>query len=538
MGIQRKEYPVPMEEVRQEKVPYNNLAAAVGHKDGENLNYTFERRQDANGENIYAKKREGFASLSAMGSADTKVGRGIYSWRRSASTVDELFAALDNATNTRLYKDVSGTLTVQQITGSDILLTTGKTVRFVPVFAYDGSTTTEQLYVFTGFDDMRKYNGSAWAVSTAGAPLSGSSDRAMYAVFHNNILFAAGTANNPNRLFMSDVGKPETFTAGNAIDFPGEITGLVSFAQFVVVFTRDSISLVWGFEPTQIQVSHQNRGVVPKYSKVGCDAPMSIAQVGDWLYFWNKDRFYRFNTAEIQEVAYPKLQGTIATIVKTASSCFAASSFRDRYYCAIVYSTGSVNNRIAVYDPSVDEWVLHSAPPVHSLALYRASADAAPDLLFVTNDGTSRTQKVYKYNAVSTPIDTLDGSTTASITFQYTSEHLEHGDRHLLKKAKYLFWTTKGLGSTATMDIQVSSDYGEYENIMEHTMTSGGFILDQSHLDRDALGGGTLSKETVRKLRTPASRTVSVRFKDTQAIAQTELYSFDFLLSPKKLKTT
>jgi hypothetical protein len=538
MAVLRRQVRVPEAEISPVKLPYNNLAAVASHDSGANLNFTYETRTDANGQIIYPRERKGIGSLSVLGGASTQVGRGIASWRKSSATTDSLFCALDDTSNTKLYLNSGGTLTVQQISAADINLTTGKDVYFVPVAAFDGATTTESLFTFTGFDDVRKYNGTTWSVSTAGAPLSGSNTRGMYAAVYRNMLMVARTQNNPNRLWISDVGKPETFTAGNQLDFPGEITGLFVFENFLLVFTRNSIHMLAGSQPADIVVSSAHRGVVTKGLGTGTDSHKSIARIGGWVYFWNRDRVFRFNTGVIEEVAYAKGRATLQDVVSTNSSLFAGIAYEGRYYISLVYSSGSVNNRVLIYDPrpEVDDWVLHASPKVQSFTTYRATQDATPSLVFVSNDNTSRTQKVYTYDSTTTPSDVWDGSTTNTITFQYTSEHLSFGDSHLIKKPRYIWFNTKAIG-VAPITIQAAADRGSYSNLVIFNMTAGGFILGTSKLGQAKLGAPSLSETTVKRIPLRASRTLSVRAYTTQAVAQAEFYDFDLQLIPKKLKT-
>jgi hypothetical protein len=123
------------------------------------------------------------------------------------------------------------------------------------------------------------------------------------------------------------------------------------------------------------------------------------------------------------------------------------------------------------------------------------------------------------------------------ITFQYTTQHLDHGDSHLIKKHKYVFFNTKGVGHSAEMTIAASIDYGAYSDLISFSMDPGGFTLDTSILDTGSLGGGQISLTDVKRISLPASRTISFRATDTQATAQSELYDFDIQVIPKKLKT-
>jgi len=530
MGLSRPQVQVPDAEIPTIKKSFRNLSTIASHEDGAQLNFTYEYRADINSEDpnteiVYVKKREGITALSSVSVANTNVGRGIFSWRKSSATTDSLFYALDDTTDTKIYLDSSGTgSSVRTLTGI-----TGKDIYFVPVAAFDGSTTTEKLFVLTtGVTQV--YDGSSWA-NASSTPLQ----TAKLGAFYKNMFFAV-TTGNANRVNISDVGKPDTFTAGNAIDVPGAITALRQLGQFLVVFTANSIHLISGSQPSDIVVSAANRGLIGKHQTIGTDSQRSVKEIQGYLYFWNKDRLFRFNTSIVEEVAYDKLRETLGTVVKSVGNIFAAENFNNRYYISLTYSSGSVNNRVLMYDPHINDFSLHTVSGVQSFTLHRSSTNAVPTLVFVTNSDTSRVQKVYTYNGSTSPIDTYDGSTTATIAFQYSSEHLPFGDPHMLKRFRYLFFNTKAIGSTATAKVQISIDRSGYNDVFSYTMSAPGFTLGTSRLNADSLGGSNISTTTVSRIRPSVCRTISIRFYDIQSAGQTELYDFDLEYQPKKLK--
>lgn len=539
MGMIPRRVTVPDQEVAPTKVPYRNLAAIASHDDGVNLNFTYEFRSDVDGTNVYVKKREGITILSSLASASTQVGRGIFSWRKSSATTDTLLYALDDTTDTKIYTDSSGTgSAAKTLTGI-----TGKNIYYVPVSAFDGTTTTEKLFIFnTGVTQI--YDGSTFSNATA-TPLQ----TASLGIFYRNMLVAV-TTGNANRINFSDVGKPDTFTTGNALDFPSAITGLYVYENSLLVFTRNSIYTVIGSQPNEIVLSGSTRGMLQKGVPAGTDSHRSIARVGDWVYFWNRDRIFRYNTVDLQEVAYPKLQKTLGTVVKTSSSSFAGIGFNGRYYLAVVYSTGTTNNAVLVYDPRaddlgrpIDEYVLHTSPWVASFTTYRSGVNSVPQLVFDTNSATSRKEKAYIYNGSTTPLDNVTASSTSTITFQYTTQFLDHGDGHFIKKVRYVFFRTKGIGVTATSQLKIGVDFGGFTTVLNWMMDSGGFILDEGGtsgagiLDTTAVTDASYSITDVKRLQLPDSRSVALQFYDVQQAGQTELYDFDLQLVPKKLKT-
>lgn len=530
MGVRQPQVNVPDAEIPTLKKSFRNLAAIASNEDGAQLNFRYEYRADVNSEDpnaeiVFAKKREGIAALSVVSVASTHVGRGLFAWRKSSATTDTLLYALDDGTDTKIYIDSSGTGSASRTLAG----ITDKDIYFVPVAAFDGSTTTEKLFVITtGVAQI--YDGSSWANSTS-TPLA----TAKLAAFYKNMMFAV-TTGNANRVNISDVGKPDTFTSGNAIDFPGAITGLRQLGQFLVVFTANSIHLISGSQPSDIVVSSANRGVVSKHQTIGADSQRSVQEVLGWLYFWNKDRIFRFNTQTVEEVAYDKMRETFGTVVKSVSNIFAGQNFNNRYYLSVTYSTGTTNNRVICYDPHVDNYSMDTVSNVHSFTTYRSSTNAVPSLVYVSNSATSRTQKVYTYNGSTTPLDVYDGSTSTSIAMQYTSEHMSFGDPHMLKRFRYLYFSTKAIGSSATAKFQLSVNRSGFSDAVSFTMSAPGFTLGTSRLNVDSLSGATLSTTNVSRIRPSVCLTLATRFYDTQSNGQTEFYDFDLEYQPKKLK--
>lgn len=528
---------VPEQEVAPVKIPYRNLAAVASQEDGMNLNFTYEIRSDANGVNVYTKKREGITIVSSLSGAGTQVGRGIYSWRRSADTNDKLIFALDAAGTTTLYVDESGVATTTAVS-----FASSNDVHFVPVSSFDGSTTVESLYCFNGANAVKQWTGANTTTTWTTTASSGVSDvfaTGTYGAFYKNMLVVARTSSNKNRVYFSGVGTPNVFTAGNSLDFPSEITWLQVFEGSLLIFTKNSIYQVVGSQPNEIVVSNSTRGLIQKGLPVGTDSGRSVARVGDWLYFWNQDRVWRYNTVELQEVAYPSFQKTLGSVVKTSSAQFAGAELNGKYYLSIVYSTGTANNAVVVYDPrkEINTWVLHTAPWVHSFTKYRSGANAVPQLAFVTNSATSRTAKAYIYNGSTVPLDNTSVSTTVAITYQYTSQFLDFGDAHYIKRPRYIFFRTKGVSSLANAILKAAQDGGGFSTVLNFTMTSGGFVLDSSLLDTDALSDGNYTITDVKRLALPSSRSLAIQLYDVNEAAQTEFYTFDLQIIPKKLKT-
>jgi hypothetical protein len=333
-----------------------------------------------------------------------------------------------------------------------------------------------------------------------------------------------------NRATFSNVQAPDTHVAANALDFPAKLMTLAVMGNTCMLFTRDKIYPVMGNQPNDIKSI--NRGDTP-----GTDSPRSLVRIGDYVYYWSGDRIYRYNGALVEEVAYPKLRLTAGSIVKTVSSQFAGATLNNKYYLAITYSTGTANNAVLVYDPRFDEYVLHSAPWVYSFHTTRATADSPKTLIFCTNSAASRIEKLYIYNGTTTPADTTTGTTTVAITFKYSTTNLDHGDSHLIKKNKYLFFNTKALGPTAILSIKASPDYGTFGTVLDVAMSAPGFVLDTNKLDIDKLVDTNYSLTDVKRLTLPASRTIAIQFTDTHAIGRTEIYDFDLQIIPKKLKT-
>jgi hypothetical protein len=152
MGLMPRQVSVPEQEVTPTKIPYKNLASVASHDDGAQLNFYYEQRSDmgiqtTNGEPcVFVKKREGItAHTSVLAGASTQVGRGSAAWRPSSVTTDFNLVALDDGTDTCLYLDVAGVLTLCKNGATTIKLTKNKDVYFVPVSTFDGTTTTQGL---------------------------------------------------------------------------------------------------------------------------------------------------------------------------------------------------------------------------------------------------------------------------------------------------------------------------------------------------------------------------------------------------------
>jgi hypothetical protein len=207
-------------------------------------------------------------------------------------------------------------------------------------YSHDGSTWTE-----LGEAD---FDGSA-----------GDFPRAAFLAVHHQRMFAANVWNSsdvrfPSAVYWSEVDDPETWESTSFIDFSpesgAEITGLVQYAESLVVFTRSTVQMLTGKSPLSFA-----RFVLEQ--QLGTDAPGTIVSVGGQLIFFDpRTGVWAFDGAGFVEVDEP-----ISVYLRTGINfsnrhkCVAWFS-GNRYYLSVPWGASTTPSRTFVRDMRTGAW--------------------------------------------------------------------------------------------------------------------------------------------------------------------------------------
>lgn len=495
---------------------FKNFASIAGTNEGDLVNFTFEYRVDNGDANIFIKKIPGYSALGDDKGSYGALGNGIYT---NSSSTQELFVVFNGAANSDIYKLVSGAWTAQS----------RSLTKDVDGYFVQYKTT---LYYTNGTDAIQKYNGSSWSSLAVGSPYSGATTVAKYVIEYENMLILARTSTNKNRLWISEVGTPETATT--TFDFPTEITGVHKLGTFFVVTTTYETYIMSGASPSTMVRRR-------KLDSIGCVSNRSMAEVSSdtgikELYFVASDNSVRaFNGETSRRVGYNDLQNWFPSINRGQLSSTAGIFYKGVYYLAVPYSSSTYNNKIYTIDPRFERWVRLDNFQAQCLSTY---IDSGVEYLWF---GEASTDSVtYKFPSGYT---TQKPSASTAITMNYITSNLDSGAPFLIKRYKKLYAQLKSIGD-ANFQIQVNVDELGYSGLQFGTDLSAHInMAGNNPLWGTAVWGSfTWGSSTYvpspdnRGIIADKGKIVKYKIVDSQTIGLSEIYYFQHFYIPKKVR--
>lgn len=311
--------------------------------------------------------------------------------------------------------------------------TTGKNV----VFTQAGGA----MYIWNGTDAGRKLDSSLVLTAPTTSPSAG------FAIYYSNKQIAAGTATQPNRLYISSAVDLSDFTnasgtISDSTNVPGtssfagtdanyidvnkddgdKITGLAKFQGVLVVFKERSI---WQLtfdasgNPTVTQVS----------SSVGCVGHRSVDNVENDVIFLSRLGYYALGnqanyaanvirTNEISQKIHP-----LITTITAANLPSTASLYSDYvFYSSIATGGTTTNNKTITFDRRYTAWSVLTNVNANAFTEYIDSSNVK-HLYYAADDEA----KVYE-------IDTSYSDNGTAINAYWQSKNFDFGDPSLYKQ--------------------------------------------------------------------------------------------------------
>lgn len=319
--------------------------------------------------NVDVDPRGGFAQRSAWrrlnssaigsvanGSFDPKI---VFAW--TTSTNQLLLAA-----NSKVFFSADG------VTWTDASISTQSSGAS---FAPWSTSSTSVVYVARRSGTIA---GSKWDGTTATAlsanGLSGWQDdyasptgthmpRADYVASHNDRLWVASTVESgvtyPNRVRFSHPHQPESWRQDDYIDIPSGgsgITALVPFGDALLIFKRDSVHAIYGYDTDNFQL-------VTLTTQVGAysDRCVAVTEGALYLLHWPRGVFAwdgnKFSEATVRLRALfsdPKIN---AAALGRAS----LSWCKDHLWLSVPTGTSTIANQCYVFDPTIGAWTRYQS---------------------------------------------------------------------------------------------------------------------------------------------------------------------------------
>ncbi len=241
-------------------------------------------------------------------------------------------------------------------------------------FARFGGPTAQLLYCANGTDQVRSWDGAAFAAPayTGTAPTG-----KFLAVtpWDNRLVNArrSGTTggDNPSSVRFSDAGVPTTFGANNYVDLtPGDgeqIMGMAVFRNYLFVFKESKFFVFYGTDTDSAGAPiFRYRAVT---SGVGLQASRALAVARDGVYFLGRNGVYKTTGNEdqptlVSDKISPFFTGQVEQwylggVLNTSQVTQAAMTWVDeKLYLAVPTGSSSTNTRMLVYDCEYNWWSL------------------------------------------------------------------------------------------------------------------------------------------------------------------------------------
>jgi len=352
-------------------------------------------------------------------------------------------------------------------------ITSGETVTAGNIFDW---SQYRNIFVFTnGVDKVFGWDQTSSASDikqlTIPTNLTAAFFTEIFSEFHflGNVIVSA--TSHRSRIYYSNVGKVETWTATDFVDIgrdkaEGQITMMKTLGDRLVIGKQTGAIYNTFFTgdadlPFIIQRS---------FSQVGCGAMRSAVVVNNILFFWSTDGigFYAYdgiNSVEISEKIQPTLEG------------FASSRYADiigevfpelNQIWWSMTSTGSTHDRIVVFDYVSNAWSIHTGIDAAYLQLLEKGSELK---MFSGNYGG----RVIEQN-ISTADVNASGTDDTAIVATYKTKWFDLSNPALVKSLNH-----------AIIYTQIEST--------EHSFNVGwGYDFDESDfgtLTVDVGGGGT-----------------------------------------------
>ena len=299
---------------------------------------------------------------------------------------------------------------------------------------------------------------------------------------HKQRLWVRGNYQD-HRLYYSKVvldGRPPEFNLATFIDLVdgGEITGLASYSDVLIVFKRDSIYAITGNGPsdTGLPVNGWNEQLID--DSIGCVSASSVVVTPAGVFFQSSRGFYVLAQGmNVQPVGEP-VRRELGVEVAAGAVCYGAVATIELSRIRWLFVSGATSSREFVYHYEYGTWTTntHTLSALRSLA--RAEPGLAGPLLYITEAG----HLLVEYSN-----DDLDDSNSALIHYTcsvrtnwLTLAPFDAGYKRL--------WFMHLLGqwvSAHDVAIQCESEYGRTQYSAYSRATTHDF------LDSEGFGSGT-----------------------------------------------
>lgn len=344
-----------------------------------------------------------------------------------------------------------------------------------PGFAPWGST----LYVATGSGSVSyKWDGTTTTALTASGPVwqnsytsptGGYFPKANFAVTHAGKIFVASTIEDgttyANRIRWSHPNSPENWAEQDRIDINDggtNITGLAVYGGHLLVFKRNAVFAIFGYDSDTFQVVEVSRtvGAANQNAISVTERGVYFFSYPDGLMFYNGERI-----ADLFEPIRPAV--TLGFINPGAVDSVRVNTINRRVWVSVPYSevTSVTDLTVSfVYDPSVSQrgaWLMFQTADLKGVAAGCTFINSSGTPLHVVAHPTQ--PYVLRVDQYSYSTDNITG-TESQFVSRYRSRWLDAGSYSQKKMFRRPDFIVKQQQSTGELVVKVYGDYEESEN--------------------------------------------------------------------------
>jgi hypothetical protein len=430
---------------------HRDLSDISSEIDSEQVGFHFEPRvDDMSNSDITPVKNLGFTQKGTnvtLPGAKRGLGIGAYVPSTGAAT-GGVFAAWDDANIARIWKLGAADPSVQTSVSTSAW-TKDDDVEFEQV--------NDTLYATNGIDRALKMDiAGTWSSAPNSAPFAGAGTVAKYLKWHNFMLFGLRTVTNPNALYVSNAGDPETYTATSqpAKTFKFGGVGMQSLGEYLIVATERGFNIITGFAPEQLSyrevaggspcVSHRSMVAVPNYLDKGTGVQDNLLE----LFYLGADYVWAFNGSTFRILgkhSWEHYRDTLNT-TKLNIACAYYDARNRQYRLAVCSEANTRNNKTLAYDIYGDCWV--EMPQWSMCAVTSDNTSPIPSYFWQESTAVG---KVFEANAgfgTPMPITTLAASITSLQTAISVASNVGFpASGWLMSESEAMTYTDKGTTS-------------------------------------------------------------------------------------------
>ena len=409
-----------------------------------------------------------------------------------------------------------------------------------------GTPASDVLVVAYGSGPPYKYDGTNFTQLN-----SSITNNFTGVVFWHEHLWFWGDSNNPDTVFATDLGAPESYTFSSTFggysigrgDGDPTVQCCIPIGNVLYVFKARSIYAITGYD---FQSGDYQFAVSPVVSGIGIPSPKAVTRLRNALVFWSGQAFYRLSAGSLDPEpigrTIPMTSAAIANgnqnLIQAVAGDFLVSalvgqqSYTNVALFAVDIGTG-VADTVLAYDDDYSAivgdyaWTKWNGFTVGAWIPWGGPGDQK--LLYF---GDAQTGQVYEYGSNATA--DVRASQTNPINVAVATGRQDCGTPDLMKELHAIYLELEA--NAATFVLTATSDVG-VSPAQNQPTTSGavGGRLGSVHLNVDAFLGGSsgTSYQALRARINPSLRgrnyTLSVTESSTSSFYELVGSTLDFI---------